>query len=83
MSVFDKMIRESFRSNKKETPEERKKRLIEEGKATDADFPADPDPEQGETDYETMTPEEEAELNKKRRKAQTFRPVSPKTGAKK
>jgi len=38
MGVLDKMIDASFRGNKKETQEERRKRLIEEGKATESDF---------------------------------------------
>jgi hypothetical protein len=43
MSILDGMIKSSFASNKKETPEQRKKRLIDEGKATESDFADKPD----------------------------------------
>lgn len=51
MSILDKMIDASFRGNKKETQEERRKRLIEEGKATEQDFQTKSE----QSDYEEPT----------------------------
>lgn len=41
MSILDALVRREHAAHSKESPEERKKRLIREGKATEEDFPKD------------------------------------------
>jgi hypothetical protein len=78
MSILDGLVKSQFSKNKKETPEERRKRLIDEGKATQSDYDRPKEAPQPVLDesWAQYAAAKAAEEEKKKKKSKAGRAVS-------